>query len=1289
MLLFGYRTVTQKLYNGYTFVKRMPGGSKKVNSIIVLGTKTKEGKTLKTLLVTAMVAALISVFGLVPSSVVFAEEDAATDGVAGIGDVQYASLQEAIDNAQDSDTITLLKDTAENAVINDEGMTLTIDLGGHKIAPADGKEPTIYVDNAKDVTIKNGEVTGNNTDDRYVGAFHILSKTATIDNVDFHDNRACLTAFFAATMVDGNDFQDRNITITNCKFHDSGARDGEKAYPAVCVNGYSTKIDNCSFYKNDRSLELYSQTPNNDVEVNYSIRNTRFSNNSGQTIDAGVPAGGGMDMYNVYINDNKLSGGDNAVAYFHGVGTGNSEGASTTMNWCKIYGNSGAKHTILTDTPGSLSMYGCTIEENTAEETGAICAMQGYVIMNQYAVIRNNSATGSSETTCGGITLLSYIGQTYVGTPGEDGHYETSGDPASIRVYGGALYGNRSENAEYKATDLYVGSKAYSVANVTPEQFAGHASWNPIDRDMTDHKWIEQVSDTEEDELTMYSKKVRVYTVDKGDEEAKAARAAQKASKYVYIDGVKGNDEGYGTIDDPVMTLDRAKALADEIGSDTIIVLDTITLKDAGETTVDMNGITLLRSEEFTNKSLITISGNSSVTLKNTVLDGKLAEDINATASLITVNKKSALILDEGAKLQNNGTSTGEKRFFAGGIDVEGSLTIMDGAEITNNSGTMAGGILVNGGSLVMDGGKISGNTSKKLSNGNADYCHGGGVTLYRGGSMVMNDGIISDNKSDRSGGGVSLGNTTTESVSKGYGTITFEMNGGTISNNYAKYSGGGVFVQCNTEATISGGNINENRAGGTSAYFAGGGIYVNGYHNKFEEAVGIVHGKLFLTNVEIAENTSSQAGGAIAVCGSGHGNVSNINGTVIHDNKGADGIDVFFDSFVYVYNYTTGGWSGYTPFILPYESFVSDRMLNGAPYNWTNSKGDPISKERLRKLNRGLSMKTSVTAEDPDVKESIEMATVHINGNYSGTKGGGIGCNGELYIGKMPQLIDVNVEKKWDDADHEGERPATIKVDLYRDGELYDTCKIVAGSDGDWKATFSKLPKFRLDEDGQETNEPYEYTIEEDMSYVPAEGADAVGAAYDAKIVQGEDGWEITNTYVQWKLRVMKNWEVVSEEDIPEEISVNLLLNGEKVDTLKLTKDTGWTGQFEGLDWAELSKGNYSIEEDPLEGFAAIYGEITKSEEEAGLYIVELTNSREPEVKEEIEPPETPEEGEVKGAVEEPEETATGEVKGDIENPTRSGSRTGDNVKLGAIIALLVAAAAACVVIFARRRRG
>ena len=162
----------------------------------------------------------------------------------------------------------------------------------------------------------------------------------------------------------------------------------------------------------------------------------------------------------------------------------------------------------------------------------------------------------------------------------------------------------------------------------------------------------------------------------------------------------------------------------------------------------------------------------------------------------IVVDTGGTLVIEPGVLISEfpfmqNGTT--------GAIEVRGGTVIMNGGEISNNSGNHGGGICNNDGTVIINGGIISGNSVQ--SAGNA----GGGI-YNRNGTVTINGGEISGNTANYGGG-----------IYNGNGTVI--INGGEISGNTAVINGGGIYNE-NGTVIINGGEIS-----GNTAVISGGGI--------------------------------------------------------------------------------------------------------------------------------------------------------------------------------------------------------------------------------------------------------------------------------------------------------------------------------------------------------------------------------------------------------------------------------------------------------------------------------
>lgn len=83
--------------------------------------------------------------------------EGAMASVAEVGGKNYSSLQEAINAAQDGETVTLRTDATEDVTI--AGKNITLDLGGNTLTNTNAGKATISVQGGT-VTVKNGNVAG-------------------------------------------------------------------------------------------------------------------------------------------------------------------------------------------------------------------------------------------------------------------------------------------------------------------------------------------------------------------------------------------------------------------------------------------------------------------------------------------------------------------------------------------------------------------------------------------------------------------------------------------------------------------------------------------------------------------------------------------------------------------------------------------------------------------------------------------------------------------------------------------------------------------------------------------------------------------------------------------------------------------------------------------------------------------------------------------------------------------------------------------------------------------------
>jgi pilin isopeptide linkage protein len=164
---------------------------------------------------------------------------------------------------------------------------------------------------------------------------------------------------------------------------------------------------------------------------------------------------------------------------------------------------------------------------------------------------------------------------------------------------------------------------------------------------------------------------------------------------------------------------------------------------------------------------------------------------------------------------------------------------------------------------------------------------------------------------------------------------------------------------------------------------------------------------------------------------------------------------------------------------------------------------------------------------------------------------------------------VDKMVKKVWDD-NNSTSRPTSVQIQLYADGVAYGTPITLTATYG-WMANFKDLPRYstgttEIVYTAKEVNVPTGYT-----------------ASYSA------DGLTITNKLANKDIEVQKAWVDEGWESYrPESVTVNLLADGTKVDSLTLKADDqgNWKGTFKNKPIKDAN-GNvikYTVQEETAE---------------------------------------------------------------------------------------------------------
>lgn len=159
----------------------------------------------------------------------------------------------------------------------------------------------------------------------------------------------------------------------------------------------------------------------------------------------------------------------------------------------------------------------------------------------------------------------------------------------------------------------------------------------------------------------------------------------------------------------------------------------------------------------------------------------------------------------------------------------------------------------------------------------------------------------------------------------------------------------------------------------------------------------------------------------------------------------------------------------------------------------------------------------------------------------------------GTTIINTLVGKVELGGEKTWKDNNNAyGTRPTSIRVELLENG-VYNNkyIDVTVNKEQKWLFLFSELNKF--DENGKEI----EYRIRENPS---------IGENYEVTV----DGTNLVNKLVgKVKVGVKKAWNDDNNyhNTRPEYITVNLLADGNLIDSYNLTQKDNWTHTFENLN--------------------------------------------------------------------------------------------------------------------------
>ncbi|WP_144597205.1 Cna B-type domain-containing protein, partial [Bacillus cereus] len=170
-----------------------------------------------------------------------------------------------------------------------------------------------------------------------------------------------------------------------------------------------------------------------------------------------------------------------------------------------------------------------------------------------------------------------------------------------------------------------------------------------------------------------------------------------------------------------------------------------------------------------------------------------------------------------------------------------------------------------------------------------------------------------------------------------------------------------------------------------------------------------------------------------------------------------------------------------------------------------------------------------------------------------------------KLMIPNKVKMTSVSGTKTWND-NNATDRPSSIQVDLLQNGNVIQTQEVTAANN--WNYTIVDLPAY--DNDGN----AYTYTVKEKPV-----------AGYKSEV----NGYNITNTKdAKTSVSGTKTWKDNNATDRPSSIQVDLLQNGNVIQTQEVTAANGWKYTFADLAQYDASgvAYTYTVKEKPVAGY-------------------------------------------------------------------------------------------------------
>ena len=500
-----------------------------------------------------------------------------------------------------------------------------------------------------------------------------------------------------------------------------------------------------------------------------------------------------------------------------------------------------------------------------------------------------------------------------------------------------------------------------------------------------------------------------------------------------------------------------------------------------------------------------------------------------------------------------------------GGVYAEESTVNMTGGKIAGNSTEMGGGLNVSGGTLVMSAGEIT-------ENNNGEYKgYGGGVLLLDANSTISG-GKISNNLGTGVGAGVD--------AERG----TLKISGGEFTgNNFGKAEGdGGGLRILKAETHITGGTFSKNISTNW-----GGGI-------NFTGGTATIDGGVF------TENIAEDSGGAISFSSKGKYviNAAIIRGNTAKGFYGGGGIFNDNQTELHINNALIRGNVIKNPRLVQAGNHPVSAQGGGL---WNCPYGQTVMH-----ITNGVAIFDNAAPDFGPQKE------------YKGAGDDFASIAKHEFSNKVPTSSEpVSLTERMLGG---GERV------WYQDGSVY-------GIHSNWSAA-DQLPRYVEGGDNQRIPYNEQMTVNKVFKSTPTDEAKQIAEKLATVRIEdnvatnvgisggglGNNGQLTFGTEDVWTLKIKKSWDSDDPQTRPDQVTVDVLVGGLKVDQVKLNEANNWQSEVLNfpnpatlIDASTGEKLPITFRESGADGYTLTFTESVDNDTK--VYTYSLVNKKQTEV--------------------------------------------------------------------------